>query len=55
MCDMLHRLVETTAPAHHGCLINEQKVSLIGFTTIDCIVMASIVFKEVRTNDSTSP
>ncbi|GFW05732.1 reverse transcriptase [Trichonephila clavipes] len=46
MCDMLRRLVGTTAPGHHDCSI--QKVSNHGSIpiTIDCNVVACIVFEE---------
>ncbi|GFY34058.1 uncharacterized protein TNCV_4982611 [Trichonephila clavipes] len=52
LCDMLRRLVRTTAPGHH-----DEKVSNHGSIpiTIDCNVVAFIGFEEVRTNDSTSP
>ncbi|GFW86915.1 uncharacterized protein TNCV_2810701 [Trichonephila clavipes] len=57
LCDMLRRLVGTTAPGHHHCSIQEGKVIDHGSIpiTIDCNVVAFIVFEEVRTNDSTSP
>ncbi|GFT67791.1 uncharacterized protein TNCV_271791 [Trichonephila clavipes] len=57
LCDMLRRLVGTTAPGHHDCSILEGKVSNHGsiLITIDCNIVAFIVFEEVRTNDSTSP
>ncbi|GFU89916.1 hypothetical protein TNCV_164011 [Trichonephila clavipes] len=46
---MLSRLVGTTAPRHHDCLIQEWKVSNHGsiLITIDCNVVAFIVFEEV--------
>ncbi|GFV28085.1 hypothetical protein TNCV_187611 [Trichonephila clavipes] len=46
--DMLRRLVETTAPEHHDCSIQEGKVSNHGSIpiTIDCNVIAFIVFEE---------
>ncbi|GFV01695.1 uncharacterized protein TNCV_3050881 [Trichonephila clavipes] len=57
LCDMLRRLVGTTAPGHHDCSFRNEKVSNHGSIpiTIDCNVVAFIVFEEVRTNDSTSP
>ncbi|GFV08136.1 uncharacterized protein TNCV_4949851 [Trichonephila clavipes] len=57
LCNMLRRLVGTTAPGHHDCSIQELKVSNHGsiLITIDCNVVAFIVFEEVRNNDSTSP
>ncbi|GFT63457.1 uncharacterized protein TNCV_1835561 [Trichonephila clavipes] len=57
LCDMLRRLAGTTAPGHHDCSIQNEKVSNHGSIpiTIDCNVVAFIVFEEVRTNDSTSP
>ncbi|GFX15233.1 uncharacterized protein TNCV_2709381 [Trichonephila clavipes] len=57
LCDMLRRLVGTTAPGHHDCSIQKLKFSNHGSIpiTIDCNVVAFIVFEEVRTNDSTSP
>ncbi|GFV52673.1 hypothetical protein TNCV_2873441 [Trichonephila clavipes] len=57
LLDMLRRLVGTTAPGHHDCSIQERKVSNHGSipNTIDCNVVAFIVFEEVRTIDSTSP
>ncbi|GFT29987.1 uncharacterized protein TNCV_3349491 [Trichonephila clavipes] len=56
LCDMLRLLVGTTAPMMIVQFRNE-KVSNHGFIpiTIDCNVVAFIVFEEVRTNDSTSP
>ncbi|GFW00469.1 uncharacterized protein TNCV_693081 [Trichonephila clavipes] len=58
LCDMLRRLVGTTAPGHHDCSIQfrNEKVSNHGSIpiTIDCNVVAFIVFEEVRSNDSTS-
>ncbi|GFV00017.1 uncharacterized protein TNCV_4056901 [Trichonephila clavipes] len=46
LCDMLRRLVGTTAPGHHDCSI--QEVSNHGSIpiTIDCNVVAFIVFEE---------
>ncbi|GFV69904.1 transposable element Tcb2 transposase [Trichonephila clavipes] len=57
LCDMLRRLVGTTAPGHHIVQFRNEKVSNHGSIpiTIDCNVVAFIVFEEVRTNDSTSP
>ncbi|GFV11253.1 uncharacterized protein TNCV_3723421 [Trichonephila clavipes] len=58
LCDMLRRLVGTTAPGHHDEKeFRNEKVSNHGSIaiTIDCNVVAFIVFEEVRTNDSTSP
>ncbi|GFV52630.1 uncharacterized protein TNCV_2873011 [Trichonephila clavipes] len=48
LCDMLRRLVGTTAPGHHDCSIQEGKVSNHGSIpiTIDCNVVAFIVFEE---------
>ncbi|GFW95517.1 uncharacterized protein TNCV_1722181 [Trichonephila clavipes] len=48
LCDMLRRLVGTTAPGHHDCSIQELKVSNHGSTpiTIDCNIVAFIVFEE---------
>ncbi|GFX17045.1 uncharacterized protein TNCV_4265711 [Trichonephila clavipes] len=49
LCDMLRRLVGTTAPGHHDCSIQEcEKVSNYGSIpiTIDCNVVAFIVFEE---------
>ncbi|GFS74323.1 uncharacterized protein TNCV_3280111 [Trichonephila clavipes] len=48
LCDMLRRLVGTTAPGHHDCSIQNYKVSNHGCipTTIDCNVVAFIVFEE---------
>ncbi|GFS93821.1 hypothetical protein TNCV_5052961 [Trichonephila clavipes] len=45
---MLRRLVGTTAPGHHDCLIQEGKVSNHSSMpiTIDCNVVAFIVFEE---------
>ncbi|GFV90547.1 uncharacterized protein TNCV_2222631 [Trichonephila clavipes] len=47
-CDMLRRLIGTTAPAYHDCSIQEGKVSYLGSIpiTIDCKVVAFIVFEE---------
>ncbi|GFW19323.1 uncharacterized protein TNCV_256501 [Trichonephila clavipes] len=53
LCDMLRRLVGTTAHGHHDCSIQGmKKVSNHGSIpiTIDCNVVAFIVFEEVRTN-----
>ncbi|GFV45407.1 hypothetical protein TNCV_5056011 [Trichonephila clavipes] len=50
LSDMLRRLVGTTAPGHHDCS-NHVSIRI----TIDCNVVAFIVFEEVRTNNSTSP
>ncbi|GFU92648.1 uncharacterized protein TNCV_4795761 [Trichonephila clavipes] len=57
LCDMLRRLVGTTAPGHHDVQFRNEKVTNHGSIpiTIDCNVVAFIVFEEVRTNDSTSP
>ncbi|GFV53635.1 uncharacterized protein TNCV_2643541 [Trichonephila clavipes] len=48
LCDMLRRLVGTTAFGHHDCSIQERKVSNNGSIpiTIDCNVVAFIVFEE---------
>ncbi|GFT59087.1 uncharacterized protein TNCV_186641 [Trichonephila clavipes] len=48
LCDMLRRLVGTTAPGHHDCSIQNEKVSNHGSIpiTIDCNVVAFIVFEE---------
>ncbi|GFX57997.1 uncharacterized protein TNCV_4047561 [Trichonephila clavipes] len=49
LCDMLSRLVGTTAPGHHDCSIHfNEKVSNHGSIpiTIDCNVVAFIVFEE---------
>ncbi|GFW32951.1 uncharacterized protein TNCV_1775161 [Trichonephila clavipes] len=48
LCDMLRRLVGTTASGHHDCSIQNEKVSNHGSIpiTIDCNVVAFIVFKE---------
>ncbi|GFW06719.1 uncharacterized protein TNCV_3288201 [Trichonephila clavipes] len=49
LCDMLRRLVGTTAPGHHECSIQgNEKVSNHGSIpiTIDCNVVAFIVFEE---------
>ncbi|GFX55539.1 uncharacterized protein TNCV_268271 [Trichonephila clavipes] len=48
LCDMLRRLLGTTAPGHHDCSIQERKVSNHGSIpiTIDCNVVAFIVFEE---------
>ncbi|GFV26587.1 hypothetical protein TNCV_1388841 [Trichonephila clavipes] len=56
LCDMLRRLVGTTAPGHHDCSIQNEKVSNHGSIpiTIDCNVVAFIVFEDTA-NDSTSP
>ncbi|GFX98400.1 uncharacterized protein TNCV_4001691 [Trichonephila clavipes] len=57
LCDMLRRLVRTTAPDIMIVQFRNEKVSNHGSIpiTIDCNVVAFIVFEEVRTNDSTSP
>ncbi|GFW89223.1 uncharacterized protein TNCV_2686561 [Trichonephila clavipes] len=41
LCDMLRRLVGTTAPGHHDCS-NHGSIPI----TIDCNVVAFIVFEE---------
>ncbi|GFV30468.1 hypothetical protein TNCV_990231 [Trichonephila clavipes] len=45
----LRRLVGTTAPGHHDCSTQNEKVSNHGSIpiTIDCNVVAFIVFEEV--------
>ncbi|GFU82966.1 hypothetical protein TNCV_2193041 [Trichonephila clavipes] len=56
--DMLRRLVGTTAPGQLMIVqFRNEKVSNHGSIpiTIDCNVVAFIIFDEVRTNDSTSP
>ncbi|GFU82595.1 uncharacterized protein TNCV_685711 [Trichonephila clavipes] len=58
LCDMLRRLVGTTAPGQLMIVqFRNEKVSNHGSIpiTIDCNVVAFNVFEEVRTNDSTSP
>ncbi|GFS78963.1 uncharacterized protein TNCV_4342011 [Trichonephila clavipes] len=54
LCDMLRRLVGTTAPGHRLFNSGMKKLVIMAPITIDCNVVAFIVF-EVRTNDSTSP
>ncbi|GFY34353.1 uncharacterized protein TNCV_2506561 [Trichonephila clavipes] len=48
LCDMLRRLVGTTAPGHHDVQFRNEKVSNHGSIpiTIDCNVVAFIVFEE---------
>ncbi|GFV63704.1 hypothetical protein TNCV_4692521 [Trichonephila clavipes] len=48
MCDMLRRLVGTTAPGHMIVQFRNEKVSNHGSIpiTIDCNVVAFIVFEE---------
>ncbi|GFU95812.1 uncharacterized protein TNCV_4904041 [Trichonephila clavipes] len=48
LCEILRRLVGTTAPGHYDCSIQEGKVSNHGSIpiTIDCNVVAFIVFEE---------
>ncbi|GFX78800.1 uncharacterized protein TNCV_1919331 [Trichonephila clavipes] len=57
LCDMLRRLVGTTVLDIMIVQFRNEKVSNHGSIpiTIDCNVVAFIVFEEVRTNDSTSP
>ncbi|GFT97320.1 uncharacterized protein TNCV_2899151 [Trichonephila clavipes] len=58
LCDMLRRLFGTTAPGQLMIVqFRNEKVSNHGSIpiTIDCNVVAFIVFEEIRTNDSTSP
>ncbi|GFV37029.1 uncharacterized protein TNCV_2381761 [Trichonephila clavipes] len=48
LCDMLHRLVGTTAPGHHIVQFRNEKISNHGSIpiTIDCNVVTFIVFEE---------
>ncbi|GFV62434.1 uncharacterized protein TNCV_1723751 [Trichonephila clavipes] len=58
LCDMLRCLVGTTVPGHIMIAqFRNEKVSNHASIpiTIDCNVVAFIVFEEVRINDSTSP
>ncbi|GFT36296.1 hypothetical protein TNCV_3464611 [Trichonephila clavipes] len=57
LCDMLRRLVGPQLLDIMIVQFRNEKVSNHGSIpiTIDCNVVAFIVFEEVRTNDSTSP
>ncbi|GFU26580.1 uncharacterized protein TNCV_1837091 [Trichonephila clavipes] len=46
LCDMLRRLVGTTAPGHRNCSIQKVSNHVYIPMTIDCNVVAFIVFEE---------
>ncbi|GFU60060.1 hypothetical protein TNCV_3312801 [Trichonephila clavipes] len=57
LCDMLRRLVGTTAPGHHDCSIRNEKNSNHGSIpiTLDCNVVVFIVFEEEQRQSRFGP